>query len=919
MTRAFDAGADDWPKFEALWEVVRDLPPDERDSFLASQAIDGALREELESLLAHANSAEAFFERLSAVVPRPGESMPTESGGSDGAATTGGPERPTQAETDPLIGTTVGHYEIVDRIGQGGMGMVYRATDLRLRRTVALKLLRARHGEDLRAKERLLVEARAAAALDHPNICTIYEVGETPDGSAFIAMAFYPGETLEQLVRRGPLPVSTALDYATQIARGLGAAHARGIIHRDVKPANVIITDDGVVKLLDFGIARTPDVEVSRDGVTPGTIAYMSPEQVTSRRLDQRTDLWSLGIVLYEMCTGTRPFGGESAGAVLYAIIENLPVPPSSVRPGLPASVDAVIARLLANDPEQRYRDAMDLVSALTATSVDGPLPTATPRGSDASESIAHPSARDGRGEPVLSLPASDGSPRAWGRRVAWVVAALSVGAGIVSWTLALRRSESHEGAPTTQAPPAGGVVPRIAVLPVRTVAADSLDALAEAMTEELISVLGREPDKLRAISSGSVARFRARRIDPRAIAETLGVSNVLEGHVQRKGADVRARVTLIDARDGTIRWTGTYDKAYRDIADAIEDVARAVADTLHVRLTRAAGTGLLSDGAQSGIASERRVAARDLFLRGRNGDFRTDSGRREVRRVYTLALETDSTFALGHAGMALCLAGPCPDDGEPRKKRLARAEWHALKAMALDSLSAESHGALGRVLMSRYEFDAAEARLKHSLEIDPTRSSFRDFLIWLYIFTDRPREALAEAERRLRDDPLSPNAIAELARGYLVNGRCDEAMAQLDILKRIAVPPARAAWLTAQCLGRRGLWQEAIDALQPTLQRNRTEAAPRHAFLLARAGRTTEAYRIRDSLQARWRRGVEPAYSLAVIHVGLRDFDEAFAWLDSAIVDQSLPFDVMEPVFEELHRDPRFDRIRAKLGIQKR
>ena len=362
MTRAYDAGTDDWRKLEALWEAVRECPPEQREAHLASEAVTGALREELESLLARASSAEAFFDRLSAVVPDQGVAMATEDE-SDTAEDGGGLETRNGTRSDPFVGTTVGHYEVIERLGQGGMGVVYRAIDLRLRRTVALKLLRAHLVDNPRAKDRLLVEARVAAALDHPNICTIYEVGETPEWPAFIAMAFYPGETLEQVLRRGPLPLATAIDYATQIARGLGAAHERGIVHRDVKPANVIMTSDGVVKLLDFGIARAVGVDVSREGVTPGTIAYMSPEQVASRPLDRRTDLWSLGVVLYEMCTGERPFGGESAGAVLYAILEHSPPPASAVRRELPADVDAVLARLLAKDPERRYRDAEQLIS----------------------------------------------------------------------------------------------------------------------------------------------------------------------------------------------------------------------------------------------------------------------------------------------------------------------------------------------------------------------------------------------------------------------------------------------------------------------------------------------------------------------------------------------------------------------------
>lgn len=438
MTRTYDAGTDDWRKLEALWEAAREYPPEQRDAFLASHAVTGPLRDELESLLARADSAEVFFDRLSAVVPRQGDAMLTDDHDPDADHAGAASEAPSRP--DPLIGTRVGHYEIVARLGQGGMGIVYRATDLRLRRTVALKLLRAHASDDRRAKERLLVEARAAAALDHVNICTIYEVGETPEQSAFIAMGFYPGETLEQVLRRGPLPLATALDYATQIARGLGAAHERGIVHRDVKPANGIITSDGVVKLLDFGIARVPDVDVSRDGVTPGTIAYMSPEQVASRPLDQRTDLWSLGVVLYEMCTGERPFGGDSAGAVLYAILQHSPPPVSTVRHEPPAPIDAVIARLLAKVPEHRYRNAEQLIADLTP--IADASPSARPESRSGAEPLASASQRDDGDTTATPQPPSARPRRRWMRRAAWLGAALLVAA---SWPMILEYVEGDE------------------------------------------------------------------------------------------------------------------------------------------------------------------------------------------------------------------------------------------------------------------------------------------------------------------------------------------------------------------------------------------------------------------------------------------------------------------------------------------
>ncbi len=733
MTHEQRMKPEDWERLAALWEEASSLPPHERDAMLASHAVHGALREELESLLDRADDAEAFFGRLQTAVS---DSDPSpvfmEEEPADPALEATPPPSP-----DPLLGSTVAHYRIDTRLGQGGMGIVYRATDLRLHRPVALKLLRTQTPVDPRAKERLLAEARAAAALDDANICTIYEVGESAEQLPFIAMAFYEGETLEQLLQRGPLPPSTAIDYATQIARGLGAAHRSGVIHRDVKPANIVVTSAGVLKLLDFGIARFMDVGASHEGVTPGTIAYMSPEQVTSKPLDQRSDLWSLGIVLYEMCTGVRPFGGEHAGAILYAIVHESAPPMGTVHSERPAQLESVIARLLAKDPAERYSDADALIADLTSVS-DAPLH------GDASAkemSVSPPPLR---------------TSRLTRRAIGYGAAVLALGAIALSW------STTREPAP-----------------------------------------------------------------------------------------------------------------------------------------------------------SERRMAAQDLYAQGhRDVLFRTESGRQEALGFFRQAIAADSSYATAHAGLAHLLVLISDNAGASRAATLREAEAAARLAVQLDGRLADAHASLGHVLLFDYQFAEAEVEFKRAVALDPKTPYVREFFVWLYIFMERPSEALAEARRAVADNPDSPTAIAEEARALLVNGRCNEALPVLGRLTYLKPPPARIGAIAAQCYAQQAKWRDAIDAVRPVAEQSPLQGTPWLGYMLARSGDAKGGGAVRDSLLAQWRRGQGGAYGVAVAYAGLRDFDEAFAWLERAIDDRSLRYNIMEPAFAELRRDPRFEPVRKKLGI---
>jgi serine/threonine-protein kinase len=347
-----------WDRLELLLERATTLPPAERDAFVARETSDEpALRAELTALLLASDGAEEYVSRLRLDLLGSGVQDILR----EAAAAPDGP--------DPWIGRTVSHYEIVERLGGGGMGVIYQARDTRLDRIVALKFIAPGLGSDAAARQRFGEEARAASALDHPNICTIHDIGETAEGRQFIVMAAYQGETLRSRLDRPPMPAPEALDIARQVARALAAAHERGIVHRDVKPDNIFVTREGVVKLLDFGLARMADHRMSGPGTMVGTVAYMSPEQVEGRRADSRSDVWALGVILFEALSGRRPFSAGTPGEVLDLIREREP-DFAALGPAAAAPVVAVIRRALAKAPEQRFADGRELLEALAGAPV---------------------------------------------------------------------------------------------------------------------------------------------------------------------------------------------------------------------------------------------------------------------------------------------------------------------------------------------------------------------------------------------------------------------------------------------------------------------------------------------------------------------------------------------------------------------
>lgn len=506
----------------------------------------------------------------------------------------------------------------------------------------------------------------------------------------------------------------------------------------------------------------------------------------------------------------------------------------------------------------------------------------------------------------VSSAPRASRRP---GRIILYGVAALLLAAVVFA-------SMRRRGEPIN-APAAETVAPSIVVLPLTNLSTDPGDAtLADGMTEELIAMLAKTGD-LRVIASTSAFAFRDRQADVRTIADSLGVANVLEGGVQRIGSRLRVQVRLVNARDGSTRWSETYDREIEDLFAVQEEIARSVARELGARLGGDPTPSLSSNRA-------RNVAAYELYLRGSNTALlRSDSTVREGLEYFRQAIAIDSTYAAAYAGLARMYMrlSSVDDPGMPVRELQALSRQAALKAVALDDSLAEARATLGinRMIIDR-DYATAENDLRRAIALDPIYGRAREWLVQLYLRTDRPTEALAEARRALEIDPLSPTAHAEIARALVANGRYDEALAHLEHIAEVQPPLLRTAAIAAQAYAMKQMWPEAITALRPQAEQGQPESLSFYAYMLARAGRRDEALRIQATLLDQWRRGEDRAFEIAVVYTGLGDFDQAFAWLDKSIDDPGVGYStIMDPIFDDLRSDPRFERYKKRLGLQNR